>query len=329
MNLCEKTDHVYSKYDLEAAKILDAFLPNRIFDSHMHVSHLPSFNRPQLCFADYENDMRPLIGNRKLRANGIVMPIKDHLITDEERKISATFLADQFQQFSDNVGEIMVLPTDTVEDIERQLIHPHIRGLKCYHVYANRPDTFNAGIEEYLPESAWEISNAKGLPITLHIVRMHALADEKNLRYIQTMAKRYPNAVLILAHAARAFAAWTGIETVDQLVGYDNVFFDFAGVCESPAMIKIIKSFGVKRCMWGTDWAISMLAGKCISLGDTFYWITQKDLRQFEAPTEYHSWLVGTENLMATRQACMLCDLKEDAIEDLFYNTATSVFDKK
>ena len=329
MKLCEKTNDIYSKYDLEAAKKLDAFLPSRLFDAHMHVSHLPSCNRPLLTFADYEADMRPLIGNRELRANGIVMPIKEHLTTDAERKDCVAFLEDQFKQYPQNVAEVMVFPTDTAEDIERQLEHPNIRGLKCYHVYANRPDTFNAGIEEYLPEAAWEVANAKGLPITLHMVRMHALADEGNLRYIQTMAKRYPNAVLILAHAARAFAAWTGIETVDQLVGYDNIFFDFSSVCESPAMIKIIKTFGVKRCMWGTDWAISMQAGKCISLGDTFYWISQKDLRQFEAPTEYHSWLVGTEILMATRQACMLCDLNDDAIEDLFYNTAASLFDKK
>ena len=37
-------------------------------------------------------------------------------------------------------------------------------------------------------------------------------------------------------------------------------------------------------------------------------------------------WLVGTENLMATRQACLLADLKEDAVEDLFYRNAMRLF---
>ena len=36
-----------------------------------------------------------------------------------------------------------------------------------------------------------------------------ALADKDNLDYIIKMSKSYPDAVLILAHAARSFASWT------------------------------------------------------------------------------------------------------------------------
>ena len=31
----------YTEYDLEAAKILDDFLPDKIFDAHMHISMYP------------------------------------------------------------------------------------------------------------------------------------------------------------------------------------------------------------------------------------------------------------------------------------------------
>ena len=318
-------DYVYNAYDREAARILDDFLPPRMFDVHMHVSHVPSCNRERLEMDSYREDMRALIGARELRCNGIVMPTPE-LADAQARAASTAFLREQLEKYPENVGEILVLPWDSPEDIERQLVHPRIRGLKCYHFFAKTQPTFQAGIDEFLPESAWETARAHGLCITLHMVRDRALADAENMAYIRRMAARYPDVVLILAHAARSFASWTAIETVEQLAGYGNVWYDFAGVCESPSMTQILKKIGVKRCMWGTDHPISMLAGKAISLADTFYWIGERDLAGFASATALHSWHVGTENLMAVRQACMLADLSAADVEDLFWNNAVSLF---
>lgn len=324
----EMTTGYLGQSDVEAIKILDSFLPEKLFDAHMHVSHVPIMNREILSFSDYLSDMRVFLGNsREICANMIPFPTKS-VKTDEERKESNDYLLASLKEHENSVGEILVTPTDSAEYIESQLNYERIRGLKCYHVYANREDTFNSGIEEYLPESAFEVANKHGLSITLHMVRDKALADEGNRKYIKEMAKKYPNAKLILAHAARAFAAWTAIDYIDELRPYANIFCDFSGVCESPAMIAILKSFGVCRCMWGTDWPISTLAGKCISLGDTFYWIGENDLRSFKSSTALNSRLVGTESLMAVREACKLTGLSRTAIEDLFYNTAYNVFKK-
>lgn len=328
MILKEMTNDCFSKYDLEAAKILDSFLPHRIFDAHMHISHTTVFRWNEITLYSYYRDMNTYLGNRQLSCNAIIFPIKP-LADKEQLKLSDKFLIGELDAYKQNVGEIIVLPTDTVEDIEKRLTHPGIRGLKCYHIYSGRDVTFNSYIEEYLPESAWEVANKHKLFITLHMVRNLALADEGNLKYIKEMAKRYPDATLILAHAARAFACWTAFDTVDELVGYDNIWYDFSGVGESPAMQYIIKKVGIKRCMWGSDYPVSMNAGKPISIADTFYWISEADLRQFVSATEFHSWLVGTENLMATRQACILADLNDDAIEDFFYNNAAALMGRK
>ena len=93
-------------------------------------------------------------------------------------------------------------------------------------------------------------------------------------------------------------------------------------------MLQILKKIGVSRCMWGTDYPISMFAGKAISLGDTFYWIGEKELQSFSSATTLHSWHVGTESLMAIRQACTLADLTPTDVEDLFYNNAAALFDR-
>lgn len=80
--------------------------------------------------------------------------------------------------------------------------------------------------------------------------------------------------------------------------------------------------------MWGSDYPISRLVGKAISLADSFYWIDERSLAHFSALTEFHAWLVGTENLMALRQAALMLDLSEGALEKLFYDNAASLFDK-
>ncbi len=321
-------DYIYNKYDLEAAKILDDFLPQKLFDSHMHISHTPNVSsREQATFNYYFDDMRPLIGERELRANAIIFP--EVLLKDPaERAASVEFLASQLDLFKGNVGEINIFPSDTVDDIKKQLIHPDIRGLKCYHIYAECEKTFDSDIGEYLPESAWELANEKKMFITLHMVKDKALADENNLNYIKSMAKKYPDAVLILAHAARAFAPWTAFGTVDELKNLENVWYDFSGICESPAMTYILKKIGIKRCMWGTDHPVSMLAGKAVAIGDTFYWISQRDLQNFQSKTTLHSWHVGTEGLMATREACILSDASRSDIEDLFYNNANRLMNR-
>ena len=43
-------------------------------------------------------------------------------------------------------------------------------------------------------------------------------------------------------------------------------------------------------------------------------------------PTEFHSWLVGTENLMAVRQAAGMLELSRADVEKFFYKNAERVF---
>lgn len=320
-------NYVFSDYDFEAFKILDGFLPEKLFDMHMHLTHLPTAQGDKVDFALYYKDMKAQIGNRELFANAITFPCAS--VADQaQMQKSVEFLKSQLDLYKNNVGEIVVLPTDSVEDIEKRLIHPNIKGLKPYHSYSANAPTFNADIQDYLPESAWEVANKRKMFITLHLVKDKSLADEENLNYIINTAKKYPDAILILAHCARAFASWTVFDVVDKLKNLDNVWYDFSGVCESPAMLYIMQKIGIDRCLWGTDYPISMLAGKAISIADTFYWIGEKDLQNFSASTPLRSWHVGTEGLMAIRQAFKLFDATEKDKEKFFYDNAINLINR-
>lgn len=333
-------EHIeFTKSDLEAIEILSDFMPEHIYDSHAHIfdtDFMPgtaaSENGRVVCGlkeyrAVYE---KMLAGPKTLRVNMIPFPHKSMAgLASENCKKSDTFLLEQLRKDPANVGEIIVRPKETPEQLADRLVHPGIRGFKCYHVMADKERTWDCGIEEYLPESAWQLAQERGMYITLHMVRDKALADPLNRIYICEMAKKYPGATLILAHAARSFAAWTGIESIEWVANLENIWFDFSAVCESPAMIQVIKKAGVKRCMWGSDYPIAQARGKVISLGSGFYWIYEKDLAKFSSVTPVDHWLIGLENLMAVRQACMLADCSRSEVEDLFYGNAVRLFEKE
>ena len=326
------------EHDLEGIRIVKDFLPDRIFDAHAHLfdtSFVSAIDKalPKslvLRLENYEEEMRPILCNPKtLRLNIIGYPdgsMDCH--TAENLVKSDTFLLQELTKNPENVGELLLAPGESAEELEERLVHPGIRGFKCYHLMAKRKDTWFADIGEYLPESAWEVANKHKMVITLHMVKDDALADPDNQRYICEMAKRFPDATLILAHAARSFASWTGVESVEKVAHLDNVWFDFSAVCESPAMFQIMRKAGVEKCMWGSDYPVCRGRGKAISLANSFYWIYQNDLDHFVSKTTLKSWLIGLENLMATRQACILAELNEDRVEDLFYNNAARLWSK-
>lgn len=319
--------------DLEAISILKSFVPDRVFDAHMHLydgRFIPSDGKHApipfpMNYDSYVREMKEfLCCPALLRTNLIIHPVR--ILKDPERdnlKMSDLALSQQLEKHPEIVGEIIVRPTETAEQIEKRLSHPRIRGLKCYHLLAEREDTMNADIWEYLPESAWEVANKHGLPITLHMVKEKSLADPENRAYIKKMAKAFPNAKLILAHAARAFAAWTGVEYIPELAQYENLWYDLAAVCESPATVQILNKTDRKKVMWGSDYPVCRMPGKPISLADGFTWLNEKNLDAMQLPR----WYVATENLMATRQACLLAELSASEVEDLFYNNAASLFD--
>lgn len=314
----------FSIYDREAAKILDDFLPDRIFDAHCHPDD----------FAKYCEDTDGLFGSRTRTVNMIPMPVADMSEpgTGKETAVldaSTGNIKEQLSLHPEIVGEVMVTPGDTTEDIEKRIAFvgsDRLIGLKPYHLLAVKKPTFNAEIEEYLPESAWEVAEKRKMAITLHLVKDASLADPENLSYVKSHAKRYPDVKFILAHCGRSFAAWTGMESFGKLRGIDNIFYDFSGICESPQMFMLIKTAGLEKCMWGSDYPISLLAGKAISIADSFYWIGEKDLERMTGTTEFHSWLIGTENLMAVRQAAKMLELTSGDLEKFFCKNAESLF---
>lgn len=322
----------WTEADRALLEKLQDFIPEKVFDAHAHMQNTEYLPQGNSLFRIYGTtsmerflaDQKELYGNRKFRA--LILPTPSSLFNDDPavRDRMNAWLSEELYRAPDCVGAVYVVPGDTVSDIESMLTNPQIRGFKCYHLSAetNGP-TWEAEVGEYLPESAWQVADRRGMSITVHMVKEHALSDEKNMTYFRKMTGKYPNAKLILAHCARGFASWTAIEAVRKLKGIPNLYYDMAAITDAATMFEVIRQAGPDHVMWGTDYCIDRAHGKAVNCGDSFRWIYAHKL-----PEDVNFPVCKTvlESLLSFWQASLMLDLSEADIRMIFYGTACRLF---
>ena len=319
-------------YDLSLLDKLQDFIPDTVFDAHAHLHHVDHMPEGRNLFRDLGtadvtrllNDQKTIYGNRGFFA--LLLPTPSLLFRDrpELRDEVNAWMTAELEKAPNCVGAVYVMPGDTVEKIKGMLVHPRIKGFKCYHQTAKTEgSTYLADIGDYLPESAWEVANEYGMSITLHMVKPLALADPENMAYIKSMSAKYPQAKLILAHCARGFAPWTTIETVRQLKGIPNIYYDMAAICDPATMVEVIRQAGSDHVMWGSDYIIDRVHGKPVACSDGFRWLYTHDL---PAEVDFPTSLTIIESLFSFYQASLILDLPKEEIKQVFYGAGCQLF---
>ncbi len=131
---------------------------------------------------------------------------------------------------------------------------------------------------------------------------------------------------LILAHAARGFNPHHTILGIDALRGLANVWFDTSAVTDSGAVESIIRTFDHTRVLYGADFPVSQLRGRCVALGDSFFWISAENTDLKVPYADLQLALVGHESLRMLKIAAMSLRLTDRQIEDIFHRNATRLF---
>ena len=315
------------------AREIEPFLPDRIFDAHAHLfahSHfvaLPASlqNTPAIidlaAYYQYIDWIHPA-GRTK---GGLFFG----LAFNGDRAANNDFVADNVNGASgDNAfGQMLVAPDMLPDDVVAEVSRSGFVGLKCYHTMAQVDyPTWQAPIEAYLPEAHVQVADEMGLTITLHMVRDRALADPDNQATIRRYCERYPDMCLILAHAARGFNPWHTIEGIHNLRGLENVWFDTSAVTEAGAFEAIIDTMGFERLLYGSDFHVSHLRGRCVAIGDSFHWFYADDMNLTEKHIDLAPVLIGLEAIRSLRLACQRLKLTDGQIEAIFYDNAAQLF---
>ena len=321
----------FTQVDEQAAKALQGFLPERIFDVHAHLYRREDLNAPESALygqgpaevgiAVWREHSGRMMGASRL-AGGLFLGTP-HAGCDMDKLND--YLIAQLETDPGSRGSILIAPGYSQDKVAEYLRHPQVVGFKPYHVFSeDKPEgsTFFAPISGYLPEWAWQMADEHGLVITLHMVKRGALADPENQRQIREMCEKYPNANLILAHAARGFHAPNTVEGLPALRGLQNVWFDMAAICEAEPMLAILDQFGPRKLLWGSDFPVSEMRGRAVTVGDGFVWLDPETVKWETTSHLCRPILVGLESLRALKQAAEHFGLNEGDVQDIFCDNA-------
>jgi glutamate-1-semialdehyde 2,1-aminomutase len=315
-------------YDREFfAKELDDFVPEKIFDSHAHLFELahwgtlsPGEKWPELAsMEEFGRQMEWITPGRK--TSGLFFGVG---LTEDWREASNQFIAREVARDATSRGQLIISPKQDPELVREEVRKNKFVGLKVYHTFSHREVTWLSDIKDFLTEEHVRVAHEEGLSITLHMVKDRALADPGNQQQIRYYCEKYPNIKMILAHAARGFNPFHTIEGIHSLKGLRNVWCDSSAVTEAGGFEAIIDVLGHDRLLWGSDYPVSHMRGRCIAIGDTFLWLHEEtlDWDTVAAHAKIQPLFVGHESLRALKLAVRRMKLSDTQIEDIFYNNA-------
>ncbi len=320
------------------AQQVEPHLPDKVFDAHAHLfchAHYPPGDLPadlagtpaEIGMDVYRESVEWLHPHSRTQG-GLFFG----LAFQGDRVANNDFVAQEVARAKQSGfaarSQMIIAPGMDPDDVRVEVQRLGFAGLKPYHTMAQVDGpTFQAPIEAYLVEEHVRIAHEEGLSITLHMVRDRALADPRNQATIRRYCERYPNMRLILAHAARGFNPWHTIEGIESLRGLRNVWCDTAAVTEAGGFEAIVQVLGHDRLLYGTDFYISHLRGRCIAIGDSFHWLYADEMNLAEKHSTLQPVLVGLESLRSLFLAFHRLHLTDGQIEDIFFNNAAALFD--
>ncbi len=312
------------------ARELDSFVPDVICDAHMHLwakAQLPptgweafrQIEKDVVNLVAYRQRMAELLPGRRV-AGGLILPgavaaTGEQLVAQNEL-VAAEIAADTNWR-----GAMLVSPEMDPEYVRGEVRRLRLSGLKCYHVRSGKAVTWDADIPDYLPEAQVKVAHQERLCITLHMVKARAVADPSNQHWIRHYCETYPDMQLILAHAARGFNPYHTMEGLAALRGLPNLWCDMSAVTDVGACEAIIELLGHDRLLYGTDFPVSHLRGRCVAVGDSFVWLYDDTLNWDTVSFQpVRPVLVGLESLRALKQAAWHQRLTDSQVEDIFCN---------
>jgi glutamate-1-semialdehyde 2,1-aminomutase len=299
------------------------FVPDTVTDIHAHVVE-PSGYDPKtlgahldgltLSPATYRAAMDLLLPRSKL-AQALLFPFPAR---KHDRGMINRWMYEQLEAeprtFPDR-GLAIAGPRDDPAPIETALAAGRCVGIKSYHTYAGVADSSQVGIEDFTPEWMWRLCDLHNAILMLHIMRDQAIAEPGNQETLRRLGQKYPRCQVVLAHIARSFNSRTA-RGLRAVVDLPNMWVDTSAIAETETFRTALDILGPGRIMFGSDYPISHLRGRCVTLGDQFHWIHPAD----EKPNAMT--LVGIESLRALRAACEQARISKADIARIFHGNA-------
>ncbi len=317
---------------------LGDFLPDRIFDAHVHLFDATIFKPDAVlpaksCYRKF-GGVFPLeqylswaeewLPDREMHLNSF-----GHPATDVDRDAAARYsgsIADNRRVF----GMTLVSPDDSPAVVAERLDRHRLIGCKPYLNFVSGKPPAEVTIEDMLPAGQMDLAEARGLPITLHIPRNERLADAWNQRQMVEVCRRYPNAKFIFAHIGRAYYLQNVIDQLEGIAAFPNAFLDTAMVNHEGVLEYTLRHFPRERILFGSDAPIALLRGKSVEINNQYAYLMGEDYAIgtsiFDAGHAVEFTTFFYEQLRGILRASRQVGLTGREIENLFFRNAHKVF---
>jgi glutamate-1-semialdehyde 2,1-aminomutase len=324
----------HKSIDMNCVHELKMILPDQLFDAHAHIYRVQDLRLEKSSHALPAVDIVSTEYWKKCLskqlpdvtlAGGLFCPYPSPRCDIDAAN---SWLIDELKKHPRSRGLLLISPKSDISKINTLLANSQIVGFKPYYFFAQGGIDPPPAVNDFLPEWAWQIAHEKKLVLLIHLVRDGALADEDNFQQLRTHCQNYSNATAILAHAGRGFHAANTVKGISALSGLQNVYFDNSAICEPRGLVAILKEFGPTRLLWGSDFPISEMAGRCVSAGNGFVWLDSSSIAWEKQPTCAPA-TVGLESIRALKEAGEYFGLNKTDYQNIFCDNAMTLLGMK
>ena len=322
-------------------KHLKDFLPDKMFDAHVHISTtgLTSYGSHNggSTWTDYlckEMGVSEFIAmNKEMFPNQSMEALIFGMCLTGIDETNAYVIEN-----NKDYGFPMLYRSDyaqSPDELEEKVKAGGFIGLKPY--LSNCPSyspSAEVRIFDFLPPAQLEVANKNGWIIMLHIPRNKRLGDPVNIAQIMEIEEKYPNIKLIVAHVGRAYTDADFGNAFEILKNTKNMMFDFTANLYTPAITEGIKTVGVDRFLYGTDLPIAVMRMyRIVENGDYFnvvpkgyYGDVTGQAHMREEDNDQIS-LMAYEQLLAFKRSAAELKLSDTDVEKILYSNAKKLCD--
>lgn len=338
----------FSEADLKIFKEeFNDFLPKNILDSHVHLWKKEFFKEEisidkqktnpfadkdiidGFTFSDFKFVANKLFPNKIYEGLFFGLPIKEINLQMANKYISNVCM--------ENNCYGLYIPEPNLKNIPEDFFKNRFIGFKPYPdlVEYKMPTDFSeldidVSIFDFISKKVLEFSEENGLILLIHIPRKNRLNDKRNIEEISTIATKYKNIKIILAHAGRSYCYSDIKDSISYLKDFKNLYVDTAMINNFSVNKLLIKELGPEKILYGSDLAIAALKGKNIEINNKHYFVTNVphswSLSSSEMNLDNFTYFIY-EIIGAIKIAVKSLNLDEKDIENIFYLNAKRLID--
>ena len=311
---------------------LEEWVPKKIYDCHVHLINNDIISKnsvhkdryPNEPFANIKDWHKTVFPNRDVNSLIIGKP----LIGTDVRAHN-DFIYNEIKGEEQTRSHRLTTPKDSIGEITDDIKNKGFQGLKVYRYFSSTGDPNECSITDYLPHEQLELANELGLWITLHMAKQDGCGDQENLKDLEEFTtKKYPNIKWILAHIARSFTYRPIEKGIDTLKNLPNIWYDLSAVTDIRPFITLFKNENHNRIFYGTDGIESVsFHGAYTAYGHAHQQVETDNIPSLKfAHTTNRPIICLYEQLIAMKQASIICELDKNKLEDIFWKNATKEF---